>query len=129
MIDIEIDKGLAFTSIKIIHNSNEIILEKILIDTGSANTVLSADKLLEIGIAYEPEDIIHRVQGIGGSEFVFEKKIDAISIADIQVKDFNIEIGAMDYGIEMKGILGMDLFIAIGAIIDLSNFTLYNRKT
>lgn len=33
---------------------------------------------------------------------------------------FKIEIGAMKYGIEMNGILGMDFLLQAGATIDLA---------
>ena len=38
--------------------------------------------------------------------------------------DFEREIGAMDYGFEFGGILGMDFLRAAGAIIDLYELTL-----
>lgn len=52
-------------------------------------------------------------------EFVFTKRVDHLAIGELQVNDFKIEVGAMDYGFSMDGILGMDFLIAIGAIIDL----------
>lgn len=33
-----------------------------------------------------------------------------------------IEVGVMDYGFEIDGIIGMDFFIQVGAIIDIMNF-------
>ncbi|GAB4398787.1 MAG: hypothetical protein OHK0052_21980 [Anaerolineales bacterium] len=33
---------------------------------------------------------------------------------------FEIEVGGMDYGFDMNGILGMDFLLGIGAILDLS---------
>lgn len=34
--------------------------------------------------------------------------------------DFTIEVGVMDYGFDINGILGMDFLIETGAIIDLA---------
>lgn len=34
--------------------------------------------------------------------------------------DFTIEVGVMDYGLAINGILGMDFLIETGAIIDLA---------
>ena len=128
MIKISIIDGLPFISSRIYHNSKKLILNKILIDTGSAGTVLSSDKLLSIDIRYEPYDIIHRIRGVGGSEFVFTKTIDKISIGNLYVDKFTIEVGTLDYGFEMDGIFGIDYLSSINAIIDLSNYTIYPAK-
>jgi hypothetical protein len=37
------------------------------------------------------------------------------------LKDFNVEVGSMDYGFEINGILGMDFLLATGIKIDLKN--------
>ncbi len=62
-----------------------------------------------------------RIRGVGGTEFVFSKTIDRISLGDLTVSDFEIEVGAMDYGFhfELDGIVGMDFLEQIGAVIDL----------
>lgn len=39
-----------------------------------------------------------------------------------------VEIGAMDYGIEMDGIIGMSFFRRVGAIIDLAKMELHGKK-
>lgn len=35
-----------------------------------------------------------------------------------------VQVGALDYGIDMDGILGLDLLLHIGAVIDLPNLRL-----
>lgn len=128
MIKISIIEGLPFITSTIKHHSKELKLGRMLVDTGSAGTVISSDKLIEIGIQYEPEDMIHRIRGVGGSEFVFTKTIDTISIGHLLVNSFEIEVGCLDYGFEMDGIFGIDFLSSFSAIIDLSNFSIYTNR-
>lgn len=116
---IRLRHGLPFVAVEAEYRGRRLILENTLLDTGSAGTVFSADKLLSISLEYEPEDTVRRIRGVGGAEFVFTKRIDGVIIGDLVARDFEIEVGAMDYGFEIDGILGMDALIGIGAVIDL----------
>ena len=68
---------------------------------------------------YAPEDPLHRIHGVGGSEFVFMKRVDQVAVGELQVSDFAVEVGAMDYGFQFDGIIGTDFLLAVGAVIDL----------
>lgn len=124
---IRLENGLPFIEATIEQNGATLALKKVLLDTGSAGCIFSADRLLEIGLAYEPSDKVHRIRGVGGAEFVFIKTIDRLSPGEIRVDDFQIEAGAMDYGFEIDGILGMDFLKRVGAIIDLANLEIVSK--
>ena len=117
---IRIRDGLPYVTITLQYQGQSLDLANVLLDTGSAGTIFSADRVLDLGMQYEADDPIHRVRGIGGAEFVFSKRIDSLSLGELQVNDFDVEVGAMDYGIEMDGIVGLDFLMQVGAIIDLS---------
>ena len=118
---IHLRKGLPYVTATIRHHDQQLTLERVLLDTGSAGTVFSADKILSIGIKYEAEDAVHRIRGVGGAEFVFAKKVNCLSLGVLEVEDFEIEVGAMDYGFDIEGIIGMDFLTQCGAMIDLSH--------
>ena len=44
------------------------------------------------------------------------------------MRDFSIEVGVMDYGFEVNGILGMDFMKGVGAIIDLDKMIVYTNR-
>jgi predicted aspartyl protease len=117
---IRIQDGLPYVTITLRYRGQQLELLNVLLDTGSAGTIFSADQVLSIGLQYEADDPVHRIRGIGGAEFVFSKRVDRISLGELQVNDFVIEVGAMDYGIDMDGIVGMDFLMQVGALIDLS---------
>jgi len=119
---IRIEDGLPFVSISISFQQQQLELNNVIIDTGSAGTILKYDSVKSIGINQEADDEIHRICGVGGKEFVFAKRIDRISLNDALVAGFQVEIGAMEYGFEIEGILGLDFLTQIGAIIDLKEF-------
>jgi predicted aspartyl protease len=102
-----------------------LTLENVLLDTGSAGTIFPTDKVLAIGLQYEADDTVHTIRGVGGAEFVFAKKVDRLSLGELQVNDFEIEVGAMDYGLEIDGIIGVNFLTQVGAVIDLAKLKVY----
>ena len=125
MMEITLQDGLAYVTASLWHGKQQITLKNILLDTGSAGTVFSADKLLPLGVQLEPADPIHRIRGVGGTEFVFSKAIDRLAIGTLAINQFEVEIGAMDYGFELDGIIGLDFLTQVGAVVDLKQWVIY----
>ena len=115
-----IEDGLPYTAAVLTHQGIQQRLQRVLIDTGSGGTVFSVDTLLSLGVRYEMDDVIHRIRGVGGAEFVFSKTIDQIAIDDLVLQRFDVEVGVMDYGVTLDGIIGMDFLLQVGAVIDLA---------
>jgi len=124
---IRIKNGLPYVSVSLNHKGCQITLDNVLLDTGSAGSIFSADSLLNIGLKLEVNDSVHRIRGVGGTEFVFAKRISCLSVGRLQVNDFEIEVGAMDYGFEIEGILGTDFLLMVGAHIDLAELEIYSH--
>ena len=119
-MNLVLDRGLAYATIAITYRSASIRVERILVDTGSQSTVLAADSVALAGIEYELGDRIETIRGVGGREFVFTRTIDRILLGKRELSPFQIEVGGMDYGFPINGILGMDFLVPSGAIIDLA---------
>lgn len=126
MVKLQFKYGLPFCKVKVVYKGNEIVIDNVLLDTGSGGTVFKMDKVEAIGITIEDDDIIEAISGVGGSEFVYKKNVDSISIGELELKSFIIEIGVMDYGFEINGIIGMDFLKEVGAVIDLNKMVLCN---
>ena len=127
-MNIRLRDGLPLVDVVLQYGSQQVALGDVLLDTGSASSVFSTDRLLAIGVKYEAEDTVHRIRGVGGSEFVFSKRLDRLSLDDLALDNCLIEIGAMDYGIEIDGILGMDFLASVGAVIDLGQMEIRSRQ-
>jgi len=113
---------LPFTTVKISYDGASIKINNVLVDTGSASTIFAADIMATVNIIPEPDDKLFAIRGVGGSETVFSREIDFVQIGERRLDQFEIEIGGMDYGFEINGILGMDFLVSVGAIINLHEF-------
>jgi hypothetical protein len=122
---LDIKQGLPFVSVDICFRRRELFLEKVLIDTGSATTILNANRVEAIGVIPEENDIVDAIRGVGGVEYVYTKYFDSIKLEDALIHDFQVEIGNMDYGLDIDGILGFDFISAAGLIIDARQMIVY----
>jgi len=120
-MNLRIVDGLPFFSMIITFRGRSMHLDHVLLDTGSAGTILRADRVSEIGMEPEPHDVTHVIRGIGGTEFVYVKTLDAVHLGECAIRSFPVEIGQMDYGYEMDGIIGFNLIHAAGMVIDARN--------
>lgn len=111
--------GLPFVTIVIEFRGQRLKLDNVLIDTGSASTLLNADIVRDIGIIPEKDDIVETIRGVGGVEYVYTKIVNSIILGEAVIQNFQVEIGSMEYGMEMNGIIGFNLLKLVGAKIDV----------
>jgi hypothetical protein len=111
--------NLPFTQVTIAYRDAVIDIPNVLVDTGSATTIVAADIVLAIDIVPSPQDMLYTIRGVGGAEVVFTRHVDYFQVGVRRIPNFEIEVGGMDYGFEMHGILGMDFLLYTGALINL----------
>jgi hypothetical protein len=124
LINFELRKKLPFISITAVHRGIEFQIDHVLVDTGSAATIFASDYLRKFGIDSEPEDKVRKIVGVGGNEYVIEKRIDALIIDSVSIEDSIIQVGDMDYGFGINGIIGGDLLMRTKMIIDYEKCTI-----
>jgi hypothetical protein len=115
---------LLFASVKVAYRGAEIEIQDVLVDTGSASTMFATDIVAQIGIIPEPQDILRMIRGVGGTEVVFTRQVDCLQVGQESIEQFRIEVGGMDYGFRINGILGTDFLVKAGAIINLRTLRL-----
>lgn len=120
-----LQSGLPFLSeIAVTYRGQSVTIPNILVDTGSGGTLVETDWLIPVGILEEdPLDRWVRVVGIGGAESLREKQV-TITVGSTTVTDAAIQIGALDYGYGINGIIGFNLLMALGAVLDCSTLIL-----
>lgn len=79
-----------------------------LLDTGSTGTIFNANLVEKIGVSPEENDIVDTIRGVGGVEYVYVNNLDTIQFEDTSTEDSQVEIGNMDYGMKIDGILGFE---------------------
>lgn len=115
---------LPFVTASLTFRGSTIEIPDVLVDTGAASTILNADCAAEAGVYLDPSDRLRVLRGVGGRELVFVRHVDRLAVGACGLDGFEVEIGEMDYGVSMGGILGMDFLRAAGAIIDLRQLRL-----
>lgn len=119
MSRITVQRHLPFVEVRLYHNGKTIVLPQILLDSGSAGTVFDIDAIVHLGMEAQPHDVIREMVGVGGGvEYVIEKTIDCIEVGQLVAGPFKIQVGALDYRIQMNGILGFDFLQQSGAWVD-----------
>ena len=126
-MNIEFRDGLLFTSIQITYNGVSKVIDNMVIDTGCARTLIVSEVVEEINIRVEPDDELIVCQGIGGTEVAFVKHIDLIKLENIEFKNKDIDFSNIDYE-GINGLIGLDLLIEAGIIIDLDKLKMYPRN-
>lgn len=112
--------GLLFVEAELVRGASSVRVENVLVDTGSVGTVFRFDDAEQIGLSLTRADNLHRIIGVGGSEFVARKRLEHLRIGEIVLDDVQIELGAMEHGFPINGIIGMNVLHRIGAVIDLA---------
>jgi predicted aspartyl protease len=129
VVPLEIISSLPFISaVEISVNNRSVVLNRVLVDTGSGGTIFSADIVLDIGVKPQIDDALITITGVGGTEYAFSKTVDTIKVGHLSVNNFKIQVGALDYafdfGFELEGIIGMNFLLATKAKLDCESLTL-----
>ncbi|HWQ73208.1 MAG TPA: hypothetical protein VN370_12915 [Desulfitobacteriaceae bacterium] len=79
---------------------------------------------MSLGLGPQPDDELNLVRGVGGVESVFKKHVERIVLDTATLKNFKLDVGAMNYGFEIEAIVGMDILEQAKAIINIHEKTL-----
>lgn len=124
-MNIEYRDGLLFVDIELFYKGQYKVINNVVIDTGASSSIISPDCVDDIGIYADVNDRIMQYYGVGGSTHsAFIKQIDEIKIGSKSIKNINIDFGLIDSTGEINGLIGLDVLINIGAIINLENLTI-----
>ena len=124
-MEVKYEGGLLFTSLHLSFRGNSKVIESIVIDTGAAESIISPDVVEDIGIFAEQEDSINSFYAAGGSlHNYFTKKVQEVTLGRVGLNDVPMDFGVIDPKGNINGLLGLDLLMKIGAIIDLKSLTI-----
>lgn len=124
-MQIRLEDGLLVTSMHITINGASKTIENIVIDTGAAHSLLSSDAVDDMNIRYVNGDKLVTMYGIGGEEHAFEKVLDSIRLGNIDLGSYGMHFGSLDPHEKVNGLLGLDLLMRAGLVLDLKNLQIY----
>jgi len=124
-MNMKFQDGLLFTSIQIYFRGRTKVIENIVIDTGAAETIISPDAVEDIGIFAELEDSVNSFYGVGGSlHNFFSKNVEKVKLGEVSLEEVKMDFGVIDPKGTINGLLGLDLLMKLGAVIDLKRLSL-----
>lgn len=126
-MNLEYKDGLLFSNIEITHYGKMIQFPNVVIDTGAAQSILSIDVAQGLFNAYEPGDQILFMNGIGGREAAVRRKIHEVGFHSFRVVNFSIDFGRIDTDDKIDGLIGLDILIPGGFIVDLYRLEIYSN--
>lgn len=123
---IHLVNGLPIVSLPLSYNNKSTLLNNVLLDTGCSTTIFDTDVVEPIGIDI---DFINgksvRMYGVGGlSELCYQQIISDLSIDNIVLKDFTIQLGLTKEPYVFDAILGVDFLYKYGLKIDFEKLVI-----
>ncbi|MBA9084345.1 hypothetical protein FHR92_000799 [Fontibacillus solani] len=116
------------------YKGRSLTIDRLVIDTGAAHSLLSSDIVEQVGIHFENGDRLVRSFGIGGDECSFRKQIDQVQLGDFIMDNPYIDFGVFHENIDhINGLIGLDILKQGNMIIDLHQMEMHpailNNKT
>ncbi|WP_025773727.1 retropepsin-like aspartic protease [Neomoorella thermoacetica] len=121
---VEYREGLLFVSISVTYKEKTKVIDNIVIDTGAAHSIISSDVVGDLGIVFTQGDPVVISYGVGGRQYAFVKKVDRVAFGGFSISDYSIDFGLIDPDNKINGLLGLDLLMQAGAILDLKKLRL-----
>lgn len=114
--------GLLYTNLILFHDGKEVIVEDVIIDTGAFHTIISPVFLEELDTEVALDDEIVNAYGLGGGMCSsLRKRIDKVSIGEINIKNMKIDFGEIDSEDRVNGLIGLDFLKTAKIIIDVDD--------
>ncbi|GAX88440.1 aspartyl protease family protein [Effusibacillus lacus] len=123
---IDLVNHLLHTSLIITYGGRTESIDRLVVDTGAAQTLISSDAVFDLGI-FATDAEITTMYGIGGEDYAFRKMIDRIQFDGFEADEFYLDFGYFnkDYGI--NGIIGLDILLSGRFVIDLVDMDIYQK--
>jgi predicted aspartyl protease len=129
MVKLRYEDGLLYTTIRLTHDGKSIDIDDAIIDTGAYHTIILTDYLEKLDVALLDDDELVRSSGYGGLVCsAVRKKIDIIQMEDLILRNLSLDFGVIDPQERVTALVGLDFLIKAGIVIDLVDFTLYQKK-
>ena len=109
--------ALSLTTVTIRHRDLCTVVEKMVVDTGSAHTWVNVNAVEgELDLTPEGADEIVTAFGIGGRDVALRKTVDEITFDTFHARAFPIDVGTLGPG--LGGLIGLDLLRAGQFLLD-----------
>ena len=122
---IDYSQDLLLVSLTVTYNGRTKTIDRMSIDTGAAHTIVVSDVVDDIGVAFKTGDHINRSQGIGGTDYAFEKTVDNIEFGGYRMTKKPLDFGQIDW--DINGLIGLDILLPGRFVVDLDAMEVYQK--
>jgi len=120
MVNLTFKHGLLYAEVELENRGKKVLIKDVIVDTGAAHSIFLADYLNDLDIDIEENEELVVTYGYGGyANSSLRKRIEKISMGNIQLKDFKIDFGEIDPDERINGLLGLDFLKSAKVLIDL----------
>ena len=120
MVNLTFKHGLLYAEVELENKGKKVLISDVIVDTGAAHSIFLADYLNDLDIDIEENEELVVTYGYGGyTNSSLRKRIEKISIGNIQLRDFKIDFGEIDPDERINGLLGLDFLKGAKVLIDL----------
>jgi len=120
MVNLTFKHGLLYAEVELENNGKKVLISDVIVDTGAAHSIFLADYLNDLEIDIEENEELVVTYGYGGyANSSLRKRIEKISIGNIQLRDFKMDFGEIDPVERINGLLGLDFLKGAKVLIDL----------
>ena len=120
MVKLTFKHGLLYAEVELENKGKKVLISDVIVDTGAAHSIFLADYLNDLDIDIEENEELVVTYGYGGyANSSLRKRIEKISIGNIQLRDFKIDFGEIDPDERINGLLGLDFLKGAKVLIDL----------
>ena len=116
---LEYRDGLLFGNIRINYNGKTTEINNVVVDTGASYCIVEPSAMEELGIVFTKNDEIETFYGVNSLFNYVKRVVDNISIDEVSIDKVSIYVGSVADNIDC--LLGLDVLLKAGAIIDLKN--------
>ena len=125
---IDLQDGLLFVSLTLVYQGRTYTIDRVVLDTGAAQSLLDRDAVEPLHIKPEQSDEIVTMMGIGGPEIALRKQIDQLQFGSYKQDNPWLDFGLLDAHPGINGLLGADILVNGRFIIDLENMEVYQHS-
>ncbi|RCX13879.1 aspartyl protease [Anaerobacterium chartisolvens] len=127
MQNLQFKNGLLYTSVRLIHNGKEVIVNDVIVDTGASHTIILSDYLLDLDVGFLDTDELVKSSGYGGIVFsAVRKKLDRVCLEGVCLEHIKVDFGEIDPYERVNGLIGLDFLMRSKVVIDLEGLTISN---
>jgi hypoxanthine phosphoribosyltransferase len=120
MVNLSFKHGLLYAEVELENKGKKVLISDVIVDTGAVHSIFLADYLNDLDIDIEENEELVVTYGYGGyANSSLRKRIEKISIGNIQLEDFKIDFGEIDPDERINGLLGLDFLKGAKVLIDL----------